>query len=84
MAIPVYTHAVAKVMISIPDDLLARLDGQARRRGTTRSGLLRQLAERELTGEDEARGAGIERLLAGAGPHGGDAAGHVRAQRRAR
>jgi metal-responsive CopG/Arc/MetJ family transcriptional regulator len=36
---------MAKVMVSLPDDLLARLDDQARRRGTSRSGLLRELAE---------------------------------------
>ncbi len=35
-------------MISLPDDLLARLDEQAGRRGTSRSGLLRELATREL------------------------------------
>jgi hypothetical protein len=44
----VYTHPVAKVMISIPDTLLERLDGRAREAGETRSGLLQRLAEREL------------------------------------
>jgi len=39
---------VAKVMISLPDDVLARVDAEARRRGTTRSGLLREAALREL------------------------------------
>jgi len=48
----VYTHSVAKVMISIPDDLLSRLDAQARRAGETRSGLLQRLAERELEAAD--------------------------------
>jgi metal-responsive CopG/Arc/MetJ family transcriptional regulator len=37
---------VAKVMISMPDDLLDRLDAQARANRETRSGLLRRLAER--------------------------------------
>lgn len=44
----VYTPPVAKVMISIPDKLLERLDGRAREIGETRSGLLQRLAEREL------------------------------------
>lgn len=44
----VYTHPVAKVMISIPDQLLERLDRRAREVGETRSGLLQRLAEREL------------------------------------
>jgi hypothetical protein len=44
----VYTHPVAKVMISIPDKLLERLDSQARANHETRSGFLQRLAEREL------------------------------------
>jgi predicted transcriptional regulator len=39
---------VAKVMISLPDDMLARIDREARRRGTTRSELMREAALREL------------------------------------
>jgi metal-responsive CopG/Arc/MetJ family transcriptional regulator len=44
---------VAKVMISIPDKLLERLDAHARKGGETRSGLLQRLAERELTVRDD-------------------------------
>jgi metal-responsive CopG/Arc/MetJ family transcriptional regulator len=71
-------------MVSLPDDLLARLDEYARRRGTTRSGLLRELAERELLLDSDSRRQGIARLLAVAGHHGGEGARHVREQRRAR
>jgi metal-responsive CopG/Arc/MetJ family transcriptional regulator len=39
---------MAKVMVSIPDELLARIDEAARARGTSRSGLLQAAAEREL------------------------------------
>ena len=39
---------MAKVMVSLPDDLLRAIDVEAGRRGTTRSGLLRQLAEETL------------------------------------
>ena len=36
-----YTGAMAKVMVSLPDELLDAVDAEAARRGTTRSGLLR-------------------------------------------
>ncbi|MCU4187272.1 type II toxin-antitoxin system HicB family antitoxin [Acidiferrimicrobium sp. IK] len=36
---------MAKVMVSLPDDVLRAVDVEAARRGTTRSGLLRELAE---------------------------------------
>jgi metal-responsive CopG/Arc/MetJ family transcriptional regulator len=75
---------VAKVMISLPDDLLGRLDERARRRGMTRSGLLRDLAERELRSDAADRRRKLHRLLATAEAHGGDSARQVREQRRAR
>lgn len=59
----VYTHPVAKVMISIPDDLLDRLDAQARANRETRSGFLRRLAERELETEQARKRKEIEDLL---------------------
>lgn len=71
-------------MISLPDDLLARLDDHAEKRGTSRSGLLRELAERELAANAVGRRRAIRKLLAAAAPHGGDNARHVREQRRAR
>lgn len=39
---------MAKVMVSLPDDLLRAVDAEARRRNTSRSGLLRELAEESL------------------------------------
>jgi metal-responsive CopG/Arc/MetJ family transcriptional regulator len=75
---------MAKVMISLPDELLGRLDDHARQRGTTRSGLLRELAERELRADRATRRRHIRKLLSTAVPHGGNAARHVREQRRAR
>lgn len=39
---------MAKVMVSLPDDLLLAVDAEASRRGMTRSGLLRDLAEESL------------------------------------
>lgn len=83
-ALPVYTRDVAKVMISLPDELLARLDDRARTRGTSRSGLLRELAERELAIDSERRRRSIVSVLAGAARHGGESAAQVREQRRER
>lgn len=76
--------SVAKVMVSFPDELLRRLDHEARQRGTTRSGLLQQLVERELSAGSDDRRRRIARILEAAGRHGGRSAARVRAQRRAR
>lgn len=59
----VYTHPMAKVMISIPDDLLARLDLRAKESGETRSGFLQRLAEREVQAAEGRRREEINRLL---------------------
>ncbi len=45
---------MAKVMISLPDEDLARIDAEAARRGTSRSGLMREAALRELDQRDPA------------------------------
>ena len=58
----VYTHPVAKVMISIPDGLLKRLDAHAKAIGETRSGFLQRLAEREVESAEERRREEIKRL----------------------
>lgn len=59
----VYTHPVAKVMISIPDKLLERLDARAKEMGQTRSGFLQRLAEREVEAGEKRRREEIRRLL---------------------
>jgi len=43
---------MSKVMVSLPDDLLAELDAEARRRATSRSALLATAARRELGRRD--------------------------------
>jgi hypothetical protein len=58
----VYTHPVAKVMISIPDKLLERLDRMASAAGETRSGFLQRLAERELEAGGKRRREELQRL----------------------
>jgi hypothetical protein len=77
----IYTHPVAKVMISIPDDLLERLDAQARAARETRSGMLRRLVERELSTEDSRRRKQFEELLGPPVDLGGDAAKLIREDR---
>jgi metal-responsive CopG/Arc/MetJ family transcriptional regulator len=59
----VYTQPVAKVMISIPDKLLERLDARARETSETRSGFLQRVAERELERAERHDRDEIERLL---------------------
>ena len=59
----VYTHPMAKVMISIADDLLARIDAQARANRETRSGFLQRLAEREIEAADSHVRDQVARLL---------------------
>jgi hypothetical protein len=77
----VYTHPVAKVMISIPDDLLERLDAQASANRETRSGFLRRLAERELAARGDSRRRQLEDLLGPPVHMGGDAAKLIREDR---
>jgi metal-responsive CopG/Arc/MetJ family transcriptional regulator len=55
---------MAKVMVSFPDDLLLRIDARAHARHATRSGFLRELAERELAADADQAQAEIEALLA--------------------
>ena len=76
-----YTAPVAKVMVSLPDELLAALDAEAARRGTTRSGLLRELADVTLRRRGEDRAARIEAVMRDASHHGGDVADHVKRHR---
>jgi len=59
----VYTHPVAKVMISIPDQLLTLIDKHVAAAHETRSGFLQRLAQRELEGAERHDREQIERLL---------------------
>jgi hypothetical protein len=77
----IYTPAVAKVMISIPDGLLKRLDVQARANRETRSGFLQRLVERELDSENARRRKEYEDLLGPPIDLGVDAAQLVREDR---
>lgn len=75
---------MAKVMVSLPDDLLRAVDREADRRGTTRSGLLRELAEetlRQRSTQRAERMAQIDRLDGPLTGHGGGVAELVKANR---
>ena len=45
----VYTHRMAKVMISMPQDLLSRVDAAAAERSSSRSELIREALRRYLS-----------------------------------
>lgn len=81
-----YTAGMSKVMVSIPDDLLALIDAEANRRSTSRSALLAAAARRELARRNnDLVQAAIERSeqrFAGSGAF--DAAELVRTERDAR
>ena len=75
---------MAKVMVSLPDDLLRAVDVEAERRGVTRSGLLRELAEETLRRRSLRRAERMRRLEMADGPlvgHGGAVADLVKAYR---
>jgi metal-responsive CopG/Arc/MetJ family transcriptional regulator len=72
---------MAKVMVSLPDELLAELDAEAARRGTTRSALLRAFAQDAFSQRGAQRAARVTELARDATPHGGDVAGLVKRHR---
>jgi metal-responsive CopG/Arc/MetJ family transcriptional regulator len=72
---------VAKVMVSIPDDLLAEVDSEAARTGTSRSAVLRTFADGALRDRRSRRAESMDELLGRAGAHGGGAAETVKAAR---
>lgn len=73
--------AMAKVMISLPDELLARVDAQAAASGSTRSATIRDLAEVGL-GERQRRLAGRMISLEGAARgHGGNSVQELKSGR---
>jgi metal-responsive CopG/Arc/MetJ family transcriptional regulator len=72
---------MAKVMVSMPDDLLSEVDAEANRLGTTRSAVLRGFADAALRRRRSDRAAALGTLLAHTTQHGGAAAEHVKATR---
>jgi hypothetical protein len=77
----VYPADVAKVLISIPDKLLAQLDSLAKSAGETRSGFLQRLAEREVRADQATRRKELEELLMPGGRFGGEGTAIIRRER---
>ena len=77
-----YTLSMAKVMISLPDELLARLDASARERGgDTRSAAIRELAEAAFDERERQLAKRMADLDGRAKGHGGDVVGKLKAGR---
>lgn len=72
---------VAKVMISLPDELLARLDAHAAEHGDTRSGAIRELAEAAFGERERQLAKRMRALGGGASGHGGDVVAALKARR---
>jgi Arc/MetJ-type ribon-helix-helix transcriptional regulator len=72
---------MAKVMVSMPDDLLAEVDAEAGRAGTSRSAVLRGFAVAALRRRREDRAAAMDALLAEPGSRGGGASDLVKETR---
>jgi metal-responsive CopG/Arc/MetJ family transcriptional regulator len=72
---------MAKVMVSMPDELLSEVDAEAGRRGSTRSAVLRSFADAALRKRRADRAAAMCVLTQGAERHGGKAAELVKASR---
>jgi metal-responsive CopG/Arc/MetJ family transcriptional regulator len=72
---------MAKVMISLPDELLARLDAQAAERGSTRSATIRDLAEAALGEHERLLAERMSELEGHAIGHGGDVVEALKAGR---
>lgn len=71
-------------MVSLPDDLLRAVDTEAERRGTTRSGFLRELAEEALRRRSIRRAhrmGEIDQMEGALAGHGGEVADLVKASR---
>ena len=72
---------MAKVMVSMPNDLLAEVDAEASRAGSTRSAVMRDFADAALRRRRSNRAAAMRSLLSNVSPHGGKAVEQVKTTR---
>lgn len=72
---------MAKVMVSMPTDLLREVDAEASRTGTSRSAVLRGFAESALRRRRTDRAAAMKALLRDLTPHGGHVAERLKGTR---
>lgn len=68
-------------MISLPDELLARVDARATQHGSTRSATLRELAEHALGERERLLSERMTELDGNAKGHGGDVVDQLKASR---
>lgn len=71
---------MTKVVVYMPDDLLAEIDAEADRTGASRSAVMRDLTYTALRRRSD-RATEMQTLLHHTGPHGGDAAERVKQMR---
>lgn len=69
---PGILDAMAKVMISMPDELLARVDRTAAGRKTSRSAVIREFTEQAYRAQQDRINQIVDEIVANAEPHGGD------------
>ncbi len=72
---------MAKVMISLPDELLALVDARAHERGSTRSATIRELAQAAFGRHSDQLAQRMSELDGHATSHGGDVVGQLKAGR---
>jgi hypothetical protein len=72
---------VAKVLISVPDRLLRRVDDAASRAGESRSGFLQRIAEREVAESSARVRKELEDLFELLAPAGGESGRWIREDR---
>lgn len=72
---------MAKVMISLPDDLLEQIDSEARRRQTSRSALFQDFARDAFSQRGERLARRMRELEGGAIDRGGNVAEQLRQSR---
>jgi metal-responsive CopG/Arc/MetJ family transcriptional regulator len=72
---------MAKVMISLPDELLAQVDARANERGSTRSATIRELAELAFGQRADQLAQRMGQLDGHATAHGGDVVSRLKAGR---
>jgi hypothetical protein len=70
-----------KVVVYMPDDLLAEIDAEADRTGASRSAFMRNLTYAALRRRRADRATEVRALLRHTDPHGGDAAERVKQMR---
>ena len=70
-----------KVVVYMPDDLLAEIDAEADRNGASRSAVMRDLTYAALRRRRADRATEMQTLLHNTGPHGGNAAERVKQMR---